>query len=731
MTEHYQMNPNNFRKHAALLMGCVSLTALASAAMAQGVETIMVTVDRRAADQQDLPVSTSTLSGDRLGMIFQSGMDVKALANSVPSLYAESSNGRVAPRFYIRGLGNSDFDLAASQPVSIIMDGVVQENVVLKSQPLFDIASIEVARGPQGTLFGRNTTAGIISFNTARPTQDQEYYINGSYGALDTSTVEGAYSVGISDEVSVRLSGLWQYRNDYIDNSFTGQKGALGGYEERAGRLQVLWEASDDFSALFNVHGRSFGGTAAIFRANIFSPGSNSLNGNYVYNKVAFDGGANNPAAYNGVGGGLTLSWTLPGVRITSITGYETTHGYSRGDIDGGNMVTGPGFIPFPSDTKDGLDYLNQFTQEVLFTSDYANSDFSWQAGAFYFTHNYQNSTDPGFVPPTSVRQGNTSLALFGQAKYQLDAFTFTGGVRWTSDVKSMTANGPLIFLPGGVQPLVKLRGNFVSWDASVAYAVNDDTNLYVRAATGFRAPSIQGRNFAFGGGYSTARSENVMSWEAGLKSDLAENLRVNLSGFQYYVHNMQFSAVGGAAVGNSIILLNAKGGEAYGLEADITWLPVNNLTVNLGASWTHTAIRDPGLRSGVCAQCTVTDPVAGGFASINDNPFPQAPDFLLSLSANYTYPLAGGDALFVNTSWWLQGATNFFLYTSREFNSNGNHQGDLKIGYTWPSGNYDLYAYAQNITDAENVQGGIDFNNLTGFVGDPRVFGIGLNIRH
>ncbi len=104
-------------------------------------------------------------------MVFQSGMDVKALANQVPSLYAESSNGRVAPRFYIRGLGNSDFDLAASQPVSIIMDGVVMENVVLKSAPLYDMANVEIARGPQGTLFGRNTTAGIISFNSVRPTQ--------------------------------------------------------------------------------------------------------------------------------------------------------------------------------------------------------------------------------------------------------------------------------------------------------------------------------------------------------------------------------------------------------------------------------------------------------------------------------------------------------------------------------------------------------------------------------
>jgi iron complex outermembrane receptor protein len=734
-------------KTAAILMGCSSLFALAQTAMAQELETVMVTVDRRSENQQDVPVSTSTLSGDRLNMIFQSGMDVKALANSVPSLYAESSNGRVAPRFYIRGLGNSDFDLAASQPVSFIMDGVVMENVVLKSQPLFDLQNIEVARGPQGTLYGRNTTAGIISFTTAKPTQDESYYLTGGYGALDTASVEGAYGVGLTDTLSFRASGIWQHRADYIDNTFTGQKGALGGYDERSGRLQLLWQPGDDFSALLNVHGRSFSGTAAIFRANIFTKGSNALNANYVYNKVPFDGGANNPAAYNGLGSGLTLTWNVvPGVKLTSITGYETTHGYSRGDIDGGFGASflpfmGPGFIPFPSDTKDGLDYLHQFTQELHLASDDATSSLNWQVGAFYFSHDFQDTTDPGFVAPTSVRQGNTSVALFGQASYKLDAFTVTGGVRWTSDVKSLTANGPLIFLPGSVQPLVKLRGNFVSWDASVAYAVTDDINLYVHAATGFRAPSIQGRDLAFGSGYSTARSENIMSWEAGVKSDLADNLRVNLSGFTYYVHNPQFSAIGGT--GNSVKLINARGGVANGAEAEITWLPISNLTITAGGSITNTEIRDTGLFSVPCAatpgaslaslNCTPLDPYnpVTGRVAINGNPFPQAPDFTLSLSANYTHPLSGGDALFFNASLWVQGYTNFFLYESKEFHSNGNNQLDLKFGWTSPSGKHDLYGYIQNVADSQNVQGGIDFNNLTGFVGDPRVFGLGLTIRH
>ncbi len=726
------MQSKIFSASLATLMGCTSLLALTAPALAQaqspnGVETVMVTVEHRSENQQDVPVSTSTLSGDNLDSIFQSGADIKAIAAHTPSLYAESSNGRVAPRFYIRGLGNSDFDLAASQPVSVIMDGVVMENVVLKSSPLFDVANVEVDRGPQGTLFGRNTTAGIVSFTSVRPSQAEGGYLDVNLGSFATTNAQGAYGGAITDTLSWRASGLWQYRQNYIDNAFTGRRSALGGYQERAGRLQFLWQPDADFSALLNLHGRSNNGTAAIFRANIFTAGSNQLNGNYIYNKVFFDGGNRNPQKYDGLGAGLTLDYNLHWASLTSITSYETTHGYSRGDIDGGN-TTGPGVIFFPSDTQDGLDYLHQFTQEVRLASNDSSSPFFWQTGAFYFDTKYQDTTNPFFVPATSVRQSNDSVALFGQASYKFDGFTATGGVRWTSDIKGMTANGPLIF-PGGVQPLVKARGSNVSWDASLAYAVDDDINLYTRAASGFRAPSIQGRNLAFGSGYSTARSETVQSFEGGFKALLADHtLKLNADVFQYYVHNMQFSAVGGAAVGNSIILLNAKGGEAHGLEADAEWVPSDNWDFTLGASWTRTAIRDPNLAVGTCAQCTTTSPIVGGFAQVNNNPFPQAPDFLVSASAKYTYPLSDGSSLFAFTSWWVQGYTNFFLYKSAEFHSNGNYEGDLKFGWTSPSKKYDVYGYVQNVTDKANVQGGIDFDDLTGFVGDPRVFGAGVS---
>jgi len=248
------------RTHKIATLALAVSAAFSSSVLAQeaattekkeaSLEQITVTAQKRTQSIQEVPISVATLSGEKFESLFSGGEDILALAVRVPGLYAESSNGRVAPRFYIRGLGNTDFDLAASQPVSIIMDEVVMENVVLKSFPLFDVQQVEVLRGPQGTLFGRNTTAGIIKFDTVKPTQDVEGYAKAGFGSYGTMNFEGAVSGGLTDELSARLSVLSQERDDYIDNAATGQNDALGGFDEKAWRLQLLWEPSADFSAL-------------------------------------------------------------------------------------------------------------------------------------------------------------------------------------------------------------------------------------------------------------------------------------------------------------------------------------------------------------------------------------------------------------------------------------------------------------------------------------------------
>ena len=168
-----------------------------------------------------------------------SGDDILQLSARSPSLYAESSFGRTFPRFYIRGLGNTDFDLNASQPVSMIYDDVLLENPTLKGFPIFDLDRVEVLRGPQGTLFGRNTPAGVVKFESARPSQVNEGYARLGFGRFSTKNFESAVSGGVTERSSARLSILYQERDGYVDS--TRPRGvSLGDFTELAVRGQWL-----------------------------------------------------------------------------------------------------------------------------------------------------------------------------------------------------------------------------------------------------------------------------------------------------------------------------------------------------------------------------------------------------------------------------------------------------------------------------------------------------------
>jgi iron complex outermembrane receptor protein len=336
----------------ALAVGAAA-PAFAQETGAVTLSDVIVTAQKRSENIQEVPVSVATMGGEKLDALFAGGEDVLALSSRVPGLFVESSNGRAAPRFYIRGLGNTDFDLAASQPVSVIMDDVVMENVVLKSTPIFDVEQVEVLRGPQGTLFGRNTTAGIVKFDSVKPSQTFKANGTVTYGSYGSWTAEGG--VGgplVADKLSGRIAVLGQHRDNYIDNTFTHVKDAMGGYDEYAIRGQLLWTPTEDLSVLLSAHNRSLDGTAAIFRANILTKGSNKINGNFDRDSVFYNGGANNPQKYDGNGESIKVDYDFGGATLTSISAYETTNGYSRGDIDGGVAGTGPGFIPFDSDTR-------------------------------------------------------------------------------------------------------------------------------------------------------------------------------------------------------------------------------------------------------------------------------------------------------------------------------------------------------------------------------------------
>jgi len=735
----------------ALLAATVSGIALtaAGAALAQttettGVDDIVVTAQRRSENIREVPFAVTAMNAETVQTVSAGGADILSLSARVPSLQVESSNGRYAPRFYIRGLGNVDFDFTASQPVSVVLDDVVMESVYLKGFPLFDVQQLEVLRGPQGTLFGRNTPAGVIKIDTVKPSDEFTGFGSLTYGNYGSTRAEAAVTLPASDTLQVRGAILWNHRDDWINNahnpSFANpDKDDMGGFDDIAARVHVAWQPTDRLSTLLTLQARDYDGTGTMNRANVLTKGSNKLNDRFDRDTVYYDGGRNNFQKQKTTSQSLQLAYDFGPATLTGIVGSYQGWSQGDGDIDGGALgdPVNSGTIPFPSESGTLSSDLLQNTYELRLASN-GDGRLGWQVGAFYFDErlNLVSGTFNGFGNPqptkvTDIVQKSDSWSVFGQGSYRVtEALKVTAGVRYTDDNRDY--NGRiLVGTPVGGAGAISVGDEQVSWDVSALYEVNDDLNLFARVASGYRGPSIQGRNLPV---LTTADSETVMSYEAGFKGRLWDGrARVNGTAYVYEVNDMQFTAIGGAD--NSNRLINAEKGEGYGLELDGDVYLGAGFSLAAGASWNHTEIKDSDLLVAICGGgCTVTDPtvVVGTAtrANIDGNPFPQAPEYTANLTLNYVRALGNDTELFASTDWVMQKDFNLFLYESVEFMQDTAFEGGLRAGWRNLATGVEAAAYVRNITDEENVIGAIDFNNLTAFVNEPRTYGVQLTKR-
>ncbi|WP_044563806.1 TonB-dependent receptor [Azospirillum sp. B4] len=717
-------------KSALLGMSALGLMGLAGVAQAAAdssdkLDEIIVSAERRPALEREVPIAVTSISGEKLDVLNSSGMDIRFLAARTPSLQAESSFGRTYPRFYIRGLGNADFDPNASQPVSVVFDDVAMENPMLKAFPVFDVAAVEVLRGPQGTLFGKNTPAGVVKIDSAKPTDTFSGFSDLTYGSYDTVNFTGAVSGPIVKNVlKYRASVNMQRRNDWVQNQDISTKNDTDfeGYRDLAGRFQLEYTPNENLDVLLNVHGRQLDGSARLFRANIIKKGTNDLVDGFDIEKANQDGA--NPQKLNSFGSNLHVVYDAGPLTITSVSGYERANVFSRGDIDGGV----PADVPFSVETG-GYNSPRELSQEVRVAT---NDLGPWllQGGLYYF-NSYMTGKDYDYVTSTGaiddqVRHKDRSETdgVFGSVKYKVtDALTLGGGVRYSHDNKSVESIRDFGYT-GPIYLRTSVNGGNASWDVSADYAVTSDVNAFVRVATGYLAPSIQDR-ITFANATSTAKAETTISYEAGIKSSLFQKrASLNLTGYYYDTSDMQLTAVGGAS--NTARLLNADHAIGYGVELEIEAKPIEHLLVTAGGSYNHTEIQDPTVSVATCGGgCTVTNRLnASGNALLDGNPLPEAPKWILNATLRYGVPVGADGEVFFFTDWAYRGEDNFFLYTAKEFTGKAFLDGGLRIGYKNDAG-YEVAGFVRNVLDQVRVIGAIDFNNLTGMVNEPRIFGV------
>ena len=728
----------------AALLSAVAGTSFSTIAAEQApavkknqLEVIQVTARKRVENAQEVPVAVSALQGDSLDAYSSAGMDIRFMNAKIPSLSIESSFGRSFPRFYVRGLGNTDFDLNASQPVSLVVDEVVQENAILKGFPVFDVSRVEVLRGPQGTLFGRNTPAGLVKFDSVKPSQEFEGYGSVSYGSRGAVDFEGAVGGGLTDRLSTRVSVLWQDKDDYIDSRAPGfeQKDALGGYTDEAARIQFLYEG-DDFTGLFNYHVRDMDGKPIAFFGNSIKPGTNDLVDGFENDVVYHDAASRATQQVESEGASLKLEWDFNNHTLTSISAWESAEIYSRADIDGAYET---GFSS--AESADGIPDHNQYTQELRLSSNFAG-DINYQVGVFYFDEalTIENFSYDTFSSPAGnetgyvIQQQDTKAwAVFGSVDYTIsDDLKVTAGLRYSDDEKEFSANRTQS--PIGAGPLssglINVSDDHISWDISTSYKVNDDVNWYTRIANSFRAPSLQGR-ILYGNDVTTAETETVTSYETGIKSDVLDGQgRVNATVFYYTMNDQQLTAVGGGANFNR--LLNVDKTTGYGFELDSEWVLSDELNATFNLSYNKTELKDDTLSIAAPSRptLTITNPVVNGKVLLDGNSLPHAPEWISNFTLRYTKELADGE-FFAHGDVSYRSKINFFLYESVEFEGKPLVETGLRAGYAWADGDYEyqVSAFVRNLFDEQQSIGGVDFNNNTVMVNEERYVGVEFKV--
>jgi iron complex outermembrane receptor protein len=543
-----------------------------------GVDMIVVTARKREETLQDVPVSISAFSGSDLDDAQIT--NVRDLRFFTPNLYIEPALGlETTTSIYIRGLGQINPSFFFDAPAPIYMDGVYIARAFGSLTDLYDVERVEVLRGPQGTLFGRNASAGAIQIVSKKPPlEDFDLSVEASYGTegqRNFNTMIGAPLV--EGKVGFRAALTYRRNDGFMTETTTGHKA----FEDNifAGRASLLF-APDETTEII-LRGDFLRDRSDPPGASAFNPDPDGDPYTFVSN-FSDDEGFSDTDSYTG---SLTINKQLPDATVTSITAYRAVENFGRADGDG------KAFPPLVFENLgQGLDQW-QFTQEVYVNgSHFGSLPVNWTTGVFYLHEdnktNFSISILP-FIPVTRqlFDQQTDAIGAYLELTYPVgDRLELSGGARYTWDSKDF--QGRQEFADGTPNPAFDFADNTTvyrwTWNASAKFEVNEDFNFYVRSGTGFRAGNFNGNAFNRAAITSGAlKTESVFDIEGGFKSEWFDNrLRLNAAYFYEEFENLQLEVLTPSGVTN--LNLNV---EVNGLEVEILAEPFEgfNLFGNVG----------------------------------------------------------------------------------------------------------------------------------------------------
>ncbi|MBJ89616.1 MAG: hypothetical protein CMO98_07095 [Woeseia sp.] len=614
--------------------------AFSPTVVAQELEEIVVTAQRRAQDMQDVPIMVSAFTRDAVRDLGWN--DVTLVAHQTPNLQIKYSWGNSMPAYTIRGVGMNSFQASDQSSVALFIDDVFQTSMVSMGAHLYDIERVEVLKGPQGTLFGRNTNGGAVNYLTRAPSQESEGFMRVDYGSYDRIEVETAVGGAINDNWSARLSGFTvQQGEGWVHDRVSGKD--VGEVNITAGRAQLLYEPSEDFSARFILFGSQDSSHPVYFQ----HIGTNAIGGGgscqammegridpfTCVDALGYSDTDGDPYAGDytnapnthidadmrldntNIGATVIIDKTFETFDLTSVSHWQSYDRWQPKESDG-NPALFVDFL-FASD-------VSAVSQEIRLTST-TESNFNWILGASIAKDSAEeNPHRIGYLDDLGVRFGLTykqerlNAAVFGQGIWELsDKLRLEVGGRFLYDdvdfyartyidvggggvndevVEFVVAGCPD---PAGVIPLdCALDDTAFTGKIGLDYSVDDDTMIYGSIATGYKPGGFNGGLNTNSELYTPYQEETVTALELGIKTDLLDGrAQLNAAAFSYDYKGLQAATPRPAQNQAGVLnfLTNLAAADISGAEAEFRVLVTENIELNLGASILNTKNNDPG----------------------------------------------------------------------------------------------------------------------------------------
>ncbi|MDR2857677.1 MAG: TonB-dependent receptor [Novosphingobium sp.] len=642
-----------FRTRALTGAALFAAAATAAPAFAQdadtdtgGLQEIVVTAQHRAENLREVPIAVNAVSADTLKSIGVS--DTSALIQAVPSLnFTRSGPSGI---FVIRGVATPNGASGEEGSTAVYVDDVYMPDLASTINTFNNIERIEVLNGPQGTLFGRNATGGLIRVITRDPGDRPEFSGRLGFGNYNTFSGDAYAAAPLSDKVGVDIAFTGQDQGKGFGHNPTQNKDVRS--QDFWGlRAMLVARPTDNLKiTLAGDYFHTDDDTATYVWGLAYNPATGVLTGPQASQNSVSDYPSGTHIRVWGVSGKAELD--LGGVSVTSISAYRKLKNHSALDVDG-----------TPADNYHLFyDTSNEsFQQELRFAST-TTEPFSWQVGAFYLHLNTNvdqlqggavlHTPAPSNAPILShiVSHGVTdSISVFGEMTYALTPTThLTGGIRWTSDHRKLPTGyvDTLLVSTGTViahatNALASVTYDNVSFRAALRQDVTDRINVYASVNKGFKSGefNLQAPN------QPPVKPETIMAYEVGLKGDfLDRHLRVSLAGFHYDIKDYQVRVTypnpnGGVITG----LYNAARVKVDGVDINAEAVVTSRLHLNAGASWLNARFSQFGGPG--------TDVVAPGFYPAGDgnatgHQTAMAPHFSLNLLGTYTIPFNNGSEL-------------------------------------------------------------------------------------